>query len=106
LCDLFFRYAGIEKGPATFGVIKRLRDNDMELHTDRQVWCNLGLIFCVPTHYILLIILGPHGVLTSLEGNPNATKKYKFRANLHTSLYPMIFFNLYFPLCALTQSEE
>ena len=33
----FNRYAGIEKGPATFGVIKRLRDNDMELHTDRQV---------------------------------------------------------------------
>ena len=27
----------MEKGPATFGVIKRLRDNDMELHTDRQV---------------------------------------------------------------------
>jgi len=32
------KYAGIEKGPATFGVIKRLRDNDMELHTDRQMY--------------------------------------------------------------------
>ena len=37
---IFLRYAGIEKGPATFGVIKRLRDNDMELHTDRQVLWN------------------------------------------------------------------
>lgn len=33
----FLRYTGVEKGPATFGVIKRLRDNDMELHTNRQV---------------------------------------------------------------------
>ncbi|CAH3155687.1 unnamed protein product [Porites evermanni] len=32
------KYAGIEQGPATFGVIKRLRDNDMELHTDRQMY--------------------------------------------------------------------
>lgn len=99
-CDLFFRYAGIEKGPATFGVIKRLRDNDMELHTNRQVSCNLGLIFCVPTHYILLIILGPHSILTNLEGSPNATEKNKFRANLHTSQYPKFFYlSLFSVIC-------
>ncbi|KAJ7369805.1 hypothetical protein OS493_036321 [Desmophyllum pertusum] len=32
------KYTGLEKGAATFGVIKRLRDNDMELHTDRQMY--------------------------------------------------------------------
>ncbi|XP_022785332.1 uncharacterized protein LOC111325729 [Stylophora pistillata] len=32
------KYTGVEKGPATFGVIKRLRDNDMELHTNRQMY--------------------------------------------------------------------
>ncbi|KAK2561519.1 hypothetical protein P5673_015491 [Acropora cervicornis] len=32
------KYAGIEKGPATFGVIKRLRDNDMELHSNKQMY--------------------------------------------------------------------
>ncbi|XP_068751859.1 uncharacterized protein [Montipora capricornis] len=32
------KYTGIQKGPATFGVIKRLRDNDMELHTNKQMY--------------------------------------------------------------------
>ena len=25
-------------GPATYGVVKKMRDNDMELHTDRQMY--------------------------------------------------------------------
>ena len=40
----FLRYTGVEKGPATFGVIKRLRDNDMELHTNRQVFAKKNLL--------------------------------------------------------------
>ncbi|XP_076321586.1 uncharacterized protein LOC143231011 [Tachypleus tridentatus] len=32
------RYADVDKGPATFSVVKRLRDNDMELHTDKQMY--------------------------------------------------------------------
>ena len=35
--DTASKYGGLEKGPATYGVVKKLRDNDMELHTDRQV---------------------------------------------------------------------
>ena len=31
------KYGSLDKAPATYGVVKRLRDNDMELHTDRQV---------------------------------------------------------------------
>ena len=31
------KYGGLEKGPATYGVVKRLRDNDMDLHTDQTV---------------------------------------------------------------------
>ena len=31
------KYSAMEKGPATYGVVKKLRDNDLELHTDRQV---------------------------------------------------------------------
>ena len=31
------RYSSLDKSPATYGVVKRLRDNDMELHTDKQV---------------------------------------------------------------------
>ena len=31
------KYSGLDKKPATYGVVKRLRDNDMELHTDQQV---------------------------------------------------------------------
>ena len=31
------KYSGMDKKPATYGVVKRLRDNDMELHTDQQV---------------------------------------------------------------------
>lgn len=31
------KYGDLEKGPATYGVVKRARDNDMELHTDKQV---------------------------------------------------------------------
>ena len=35
--DTAEKYGGLDKGPATYGVVKKLRDNDMELHTDRQV---------------------------------------------------------------------
>lgn len=31
------KYASLDKGPATYGVVKKARDNDMELHTDQQV---------------------------------------------------------------------
>lgn len=31
------RYSQLDKGPATYGVVKKLRDNDMDLHTDKQV---------------------------------------------------------------------
>ena len=31
------KYSNIDKGPATYGVVKHLRDNDMELHTDAPV---------------------------------------------------------------------
>ncbi|XP_071081412.1 uncharacterized protein [Haliotis cracherodii] len=32
------KYGGLDKGPATYGVVKHLRDNDMELHTDQQMY--------------------------------------------------------------------
>ncbi|KAK2162572.1 hypothetical protein LSH36_96g05027 [Paralvinella palmiformis] len=32
------KYSGLDKKPATYGVVKRLRDNDMELHTDQQMY--------------------------------------------------------------------
>ncbi|KAK2178117.1 hypothetical protein NP493_558g01003 [Ridgeia piscesae] len=32
------RYSSLDKSPATYGVVKRLRDNDMELHTDKQMY--------------------------------------------------------------------
>lgn len=32
------KYSGLDKGPATYGVVKRLRDNDMDLHTDKQMY--------------------------------------------------------------------
>lgn len=31
------KYSELDKSPATFGVVKRARDNDMELHTDKPV---------------------------------------------------------------------
>ena len=31
------KYSGLDKGPATYGVVKQLRDNDMDLHSDQQV---------------------------------------------------------------------
>lgn len=30
-------FGGLESTPATFGVVKSLRDNDVELHSDKQV---------------------------------------------------------------------
>ena len=35
--DSVEKYGGLDKSPATYGVVKKLRDNDMELHTDKQV---------------------------------------------------------------------
>lgn len=32
------KYSGLDKGPATYGVVKQLRDNDYELHTDKQMY--------------------------------------------------------------------
>ncbi|KAK7507023.1 hypothetical protein BaRGS_00001874 [Batillaria attramentaria] len=32
------KYSGMDTGPATYSVAKQLRDNDMELHTDRQMY--------------------------------------------------------------------
>ncbi|GAB6021645.1 hypothetical protein CHUAL_004229 [Chamberlinius hualienensis] len=32
------KYGNLDKGPATFGVVKRLRDNDMELHTNQTMY--------------------------------------------------------------------
>lgn len=32
------KYGQLDKGPATFGVVKRLRDNDMELHTNQTMY--------------------------------------------------------------------
>lgn len=40
------KYGGFENTPATFGVVKQLRDNDMDLHTNQTVytilkWCSV-----------------------------------------------------------------
>lgn len=35
--DTSEKYANLDKAPATYGVVKRMRDNDMDLHTDKQV---------------------------------------------------------------------
>lgn len=32
------KYGQLDRGPATFSVVKKLRDNDMELHTDKQMY--------------------------------------------------------------------
>ncbi|XP_025103889.1 uncharacterized protein LOC112569974 [Pomacea canaliculata] len=32
------KYGGMDKGPATYSVAKQLRDNDMDLHTDKQMY--------------------------------------------------------------------
>lgn len=32
------KYIGMDPGPATFSLVKRLRDNDMDLHTDKQMY--------------------------------------------------------------------
>ncbi|KAK3597150.1 hypothetical protein CHS0354_038078 [Potamilus streckersoni] len=32
------KYSSLDKAPATYGVVKKLHDNDMELHTDRQMY--------------------------------------------------------------------
>lgn len=38
------KYSGLEKGPATYSVVKRARDNDADLHSNKTVseldWCN------------------------------------------------------------------
>ena len=35
--DSVEKYGALDKGPATYGVVKKLRDNDMELHSNKQV---------------------------------------------------------------------
>lgn len=37
------RYGDLESGPATYGVVKRKRDNDMDLHSNKQV-CFLSFV--------------------------------------------------------------
>ncbi|CAH1263660.1 Hypp2742 [Branchiostoma lanceolatum] len=32
------KYSGLDKGPATYGVVKKLRDNDMDLHTNQTMY--------------------------------------------------------------------
>nr|XP_054758807.1 uncharacterized protein LOC129264874 [Lytechinus pictus] len=32
------RYSGLDKGPATYGLVKQLRDNDMDLHSNQQMY--------------------------------------------------------------------
>ncbi|XP_061173141.1 uncharacterized protein LOC133182346 [Saccostrea echinata] len=32
------KYSDLDKGPATYSVVKKLRDNDMDLHTDKQMY--------------------------------------------------------------------
>lgn len=32
------KYCALDKGTSTYGVVKQLRDNDIELHTDQQVF--------------------------------------------------------------------
>jgi len=32
------KYSQLEKGPATYSVVKKMRDNDTELHTDKQMY--------------------------------------------------------------------
>ncbi|CAL1530399.1 unnamed protein product [Lymnaea stagnalis] len=32
------KYENVDKSPATYGVVKQLRDNDMDLHTDQQMY--------------------------------------------------------------------
>jgi hypothetical protein len=31
------KYGGLDKGPAVFGVVKKARDNDMDLHSNQTV---------------------------------------------------------------------
>ena len=35
--DFHHRFTGLEKGAGLFGVIKRQRDNDVELHSNQTV---------------------------------------------------------------------
>ena len=39
------RYSGLDMRPATYGVVKQLRDNDMELHSNQQVRWTAALDF-------------------------------------------------------------
>lgn len=38
------KYGQLDKGPATFSVVKRLRDNDVELHTNQTVSINFCFV--------------------------------------------------------------
>ena len=45
--DSVEKYGGLDKGPATYGVVKKLRDNDMELHTNKQVQLICSMLFVI-----------------------------------------------------------
>lgn len=48
------RYGDLESGPALYGVIKRKRDNDMDLHSNKQVsylWNLVRFNSCKPTYF-------------------------------------------------------
>ena len=45
--DSVEKYGGLDKGPATYGVVKKLRDNDMELHTNKQVRLICSMLFVI-----------------------------------------------------------
>ena len=38
------KYSGLEKGPATYGVVKRARDNDMDLHSNQTVRLEISML--------------------------------------------------------------
>ena len=51
------KYSGLDKGPATYGVVKQLRDNDMELHTDRQVRDIIKIYFkCIQINKLVFVV--------------------------------------------------
>ena len=62
--DSVEKYGALDKGPATYGVVKKLRDNDMELHTNKQVkFCSVLLGFKNDTTAIIFGLLSRKHVI-------------------------------------------
>ena len=53
------RYGGMDKSPGTYGVVKSLRDNDVDLHTDQQVGIpgmdSFKVSRCLLGHYLFKV---------------------------------------------------